>query len=76
MDVLSRVISDTSLLTVTEQLAYLPLPSFAVDLTVAVPLETAVTLPLSSTVATEVLLDVHVKDLSAAFDGDIVVVRF
>ena len=47
-------------LTVTLQVAFFLEPSAAVAVMVAVPLETAETLPLLSTLATLVLLDFHV----------------
>ena len=63
---------ETNLLTVTGQVADLPLPSLAVAVIVAVPFETAVTLPLWSTVATDVLSDDQVTDLSFALLGEMV----
>ena len=53
----------------TEQVAFFPLPSLAVQVIVALPTATAVTLPLSSTVATLVGYDVHVTVLSVALSG-------
>ena len=46
IEVLSNVMEETSLITVTEQEADFSLPSLAVAVMVAVPLETAVTFPL------------------------------
>ena len=72
---LSRVMDSTAttfFVTVTEQVADL-LPAFAVM--VAFPSATAVTLPLASTVATEVLLELHVTVLSDALSGFTVAVR-
>ena len=65
---------DTSRITVTEQEAYFSLPSFAVVFIVAVPLETAVTLPAASTVATLGSLEVHVNDSSLALLGETVAI--
>ena len=45
-------------------------PSFVVTVIVAVPAALAVTTPDVETVATDVLLDDHVTDLSVAFNGD------
>jgi nicotinic acetylcholine receptor alpha-3 len=56
---LTLVTSVTLVSTVTTQLA-VKLPSFVVTVIVAVPSATAVTKPLASTVATEVLFDDHV----------------
>ena len=50
-------------------------PSVVVTVMVAVPAAFAVTTPLEDTVATEVLLDDHVTDLSVAFDGNTVAVK-
>jgi hypothetical protein len=44
-------------------------PSSVVTVIVAVPASTAVTVPLALTVATDVLLLVHVTFLFVAFDG-------
>ena len=55
-------------LTVTAQVAFL-LPSVVVTVTVAVPAAFAVTTPEEETVATVVLLDDQVTDLSVALDG-------
>ena len=73
--VLSIVMDVTNLLTVTAQDADFPLPSLAVAVIVAVPLDTAVTLPLWSTVATDVLSEDQVTDLSLALLGEIVAVN-
>lgn len=59
--------------TVTEQLASTPFEAVAVM--VAVPSETAVTAPFSSTVATEVFDELQVTDLSVALSGLTVAVR-
>ena len=69
---MSSVIADTNLFTVIEHIAYFPLPSLASALMVVVPLETAVTFPSASTVATEVSEEVHLMVLSAALEGLIV----
>ena len=61
-------------LTVTAQVAVL-LPSVVLTVIVAVPTAMAVTTPEVETVATDVLLEVHVTDLSVAFDGLTVAVR-
>ena len=53
--------------TVTVQEAALPLEEVAVM--VADPADIAVTLPLASTVATEVSLELHAMDLSVALSG-------
>ena len=66
---------ETGIITVTEQEPDMPLPSLAVALIVAVPLDTAVTLPLWSTVATDVLSEDQVTDLSLASLGEIVAVN-
>lgn len=58
--------------TVTVQVAFLPLPSFAVQVIVAVPLATPVTTPVELTVATFVLEDFHVRFLFVALLGVIV----
>ena len=55
-------------LTVTEQVAVLP-PSVVVTVIVAVPAFFADTTPEEDTVATVVLLDNQVTDLSVALDG-------
>lgn len=54
--------------TVTEQVAVLP-PSVVLAVIVAVPAFFAVTSPSEDTVATEVLLDVHVTSLLDALEG-------
>ena len=59
--------------TVTVQLASTPFEAVAVI--VAVPSETAVTTPFSSTVATEVFDELQVTDLSVALSGLTVAVR-
>lgn len=61
-------------LTVTAQVAFL-LPSLVVTVIVAVPAAFAVTTPEDETAAIEVLLDVHVTDLSVAFEGVTVAVN-
>ena len=76
-DVLSRLTPVTETVaaeTLTEQVAVFP-PSFVVAVTFAVPAALAVTTPEEDTVATEVLLDDHVTDLSVALDGVTVAVR-
>ena len=55
-------------LTVTVHVAFLP-PSFVVTVMVAVPAAFAVTTPEEDTVATDVLLDDQVTDLSVALEG-------
>ncbi len=55
------------------QVAVLP-PSAVVTVMVAVPVPTAVTFPLASTVATAGLLEVHVTDLLSASAGATVAV--
>ena len=65
-------LAGTDMLTVTAQVAVLLEPSDVVAVLaviVAVPLDTAVTKPFASTVATEVLLLLHITLLSAAFSG-------
>ena len=57
------------LTTVTLQAAFFPLPSAAVAVIVAVPFPMALTFPLESTVATFVLLLVHITFLISAFVG-------
>jgi hypothetical protein len=77
MDVLFRLTPVTDTIgsdTVTEHVAFLP-PSFVVTVIVAFPADLAVTTPDDETVATEVLLEDHVTDLSVAFDGVIVAVN-
>ena len=73
--VLLKVIPVTGWVTVTLQLALLPLPSFAVTVIVAVPGPTAVTLPFESTAATDVLEDFHVTALLLALLGLTVTVK-
>ena len=76
-DVLFRLtpVTDTvAAFTVTAHVAVLA-PSFVVTVIVAVPAAFAVTTPLEDTVATVVLLDFHVTDLSVAFDGNTVAVK-
>ena len=73
----SRVMGDTEMpslagtdiFTVTAQVAVLLEPSAALAVMVALPLATAVTKPFASTVATEVLLLLHVTLLLVAFSG-------
>ena len=73
-DVLSRLTPVTATgVTVTAQVACRP-PSTVVTVIVAVPSFLAVTTPELETVATEVLLDDQVTDLSVAFEGDTVAV--
>jgi hypothetical protein len=61
-------------ITVTVQVAVCP-PSLVVTVIVAVPGDTAVTLPFPSTVATDPFDDDHVTVLSVASAGDTVAVR-
>ena len=61
--------------TVTWQVAYFPLPSWAVHVMVAIPGATAVSLPVEDTVATFVLLDLHATALLVALDGSTVAVN-
>ena len=75
VEVMSNVTDSTAMtffLTVTEQVAVLS-PALAVM--VAVPSATAVTLPFASTVATEVLSELHVTVLFVALSGFTVAVR-
>lgn len=65
---LSSVIPVTGIFTVTWQVAVFA-PSFVVTVMVALPDAFAVTRPDEDTVATEVLLEVQVTDLSDAFEG-------
>ena len=65
----------TGFCTVTAHEACFPLPSLAVAVMVQLPTETPVTTPLLFTVATPVLLLVHVTDLFVASDGEIVAVN-
>ena len=67
-EVLFRLMPVGIIFTVTAQVAVFE-PVFVVTIIVAVPFPTAVTKPLEDTVATFVLLDAHVTDLSVAFDG-------
>ena len=62
-------VAGTGMSTVTVQVAVRFVPSAVVAVMVAVPLATAVTTPESLTVATEVLLLVHVTLLSVALLG-------
>ena len=66
----SSMLLMASALTLTVQLAETPLPSAAVQVTVAVPEPTAVTKPAEDTVATLVLLDYHVTFLFVALLGE------
>ena len=61
--------------TVTLQLPYLPLPSFAVAVIAAVPFDTAQTLPFCVTDTTASSEDAHTIDLSAALEGDTMAVN-
>ena len=75
--VLSRVTPVTATsgaLTVTVQVAFLP-PSFVVTVIVAEPAFFAVMTPVEDTVATVVLFDDQVTDLSVASDGETVATR-
>jgi hypothetical protein len=65
---------ERSLVTVTVALAVFA-PSWVVAVMVAVPTALAVTLPVVSTVATAVLLDVQLTVLLVAFAGDTVAVK-
>ena len=72
IDVLFNVIPVTrtvDAVTVTVHVAFLPLPSFAVAVIVAVPGATAVTSPLALTVATDAFDVVQFSPLLVAFDG-------
>ena len=74
IDVLFKLtpVTDTfAAVTVTVQVAVLP-PSLVFTVIVAVPAAFAVTTPEEETVATEVLLEDQVTDLSVAFEGVIV----
>ena len=62
------VTATSGALTVTVQVAFLP-PSFVVTVIVAEPAFFAVMTPVEDTVATVVLFDDQVTDLSVAFDG-------
>ena len=70
---LTPVTATVAALTFTEQVAFFA-PSFVVTVIVALPATLAVITPVEETVATEVLFDVHVTDLSVALDGVIVAV--
>jgi len=61
--------------TVTLQVAYLPLPSFALQVIVVVPTPTDVSLPVCDIVATLGFDDVHVSVLFMAFDGATVALK-
>ena len=65
-EVLLRLILPTGTLTVILQVAFVPLPSFAVQVIVAVPLALKVTLPAEVTVATLVLLLLQVTSVDVA----------
>ena len=62
-------VAGTGMLTVTAQVAVLLEPSAVLAVMVAVPLDTAVTRPVLLTVATDVLLLVHVTLLLVALLG-------
>ena len=62
-------VAGTGMLTVTTQVALSLEPSAVVAVIVALPLATAVTRPVLLTVATAVLLLVHVTLLSVALSG-------
>ena len=66
---------DMQLFTFTTQVAVLP-PSCVLTVIVAVPSYTAVIVPLLSTVATFVSLEVQVTSLFVAFSGNTVAVNF
>ena len=68
------VTETVAFLTVTEQEAVL-FPSCVVQVTVAEPAALAVTVPSDPTVATDVLLEVHVTPLLVALLGETVGVR-
>ena len=75
--VLSRLTPVTDMtfaLTVTAHVAVL-LPSVVFTVIVALPAVLAITTPDEETSATERALEVHVTDLSVAFDGDTVAVN-
>ena len=75
--VLFRVISETlTLLTVTLQVAFTPLPSFALQVTVTVPFFRPVTLPAASTSAMAGSLLVQETVLSIASAGSTVAFSF
>ena len=71
---LTPVTAIVAAFTVTEHVAVFE-PSFVVTVIVVVPTALAVTTPEDETVATEVLLEDQVTDLSVAFDGDTVAVN-
>jgi len=71
---LTPVTGTVGIVTVTLQIAVLA-PSVVVTVMLAEPAETAVTLPLASTVETEVLEDVQVTALLVAFVGLTVAVK-
>ena len=73
-DVLFNVTTVTYCFTVTEQVAFLPLPSLAVAVIVAVPTAFAVTTPEEDTVAMDVFELLQVMLLSSAVSGKIVAV--
>ena len=62
-------VTGTDIFTVTAQVAVLLEPSAVVAVIVVLPLDTAVTRPFASTVATDGLLLLHVKLLSVASSG-------
>ena len=62
-------IVETGTVTVTVQLAFMPLPSFAVAVMVALPSPTAFTTPSAETVAMLLLLVDHVRDWFVAVEG-------
>lgn len=70
-----QVVIRIALFTVTLHVAFAPLPSFAVQVMVAVPAPTALSLPFLSTVATFVLLDFQLTDLLAALEGETVALK-
>ena len=74
MSALALFAVSTALLTITAQVAVLP-PSAVLTVMVAEPAATAVTLPLASTVATDVLLLLQFIALSVALSGATVAVR-
>ena len=73
-DDLSKDTPVTGTTTVTAQVAVFA-PSLVITVIVADPAAFAVTRPEEDTVATEVLLDDQVTDLSVALDGETVAVR-
>jgi hypothetical protein len=77
IDDLSKLTPVTAIVwafTVTEHVAFLP-PSLVVTVIVADPAALAVTTPELETVATDVLLEDQVTDLSVAFEGVTVAVN-